>query len=150
TGKKLRVTFNYRYAPAFTKLRELVMQGVVGRPLNVDLSWLLDTSHGADYFRRWHREKENSGGLLVHKATHHFDLVNWWIGSYPQSVGAMGALVFYGRDAAEKRGERYDYARYTDEPAARRDPFALDLHSKEVFEGLYLAAEEETGYVRDL
>lgn len=29
--------------------------------------------------RRWHREKQNSGGLLVHKATHHFDLVNWWI-----------------------------------------------------------------------
>ncbi|NLG55020.1 MAG: Gfo/Idh/MocA family oxidoreductase, partial [Rhodococcus sp.] len=72
TGKKLGVTFNYRYAPAFTKLRELVMQRVVGRPLSVDLSWLLDTYHGADYFRRWHREKHNSGGLLVHKATHHF------------------------------------------------------------------------------
>ena len=41
TGKKLRVTFNYRYAPAFTKLRELLVQGVVGRPLNVDFSWLL-------------------------------------------------------------------------------------------------------------
>ena len=77
TGKSLRVTFNYRYAPAYTKFRELVMQGVVGRPLAVDFSWMLDTSHGADYFRRWHREKHNSGGLLVHKATHHFDLVNW-------------------------------------------------------------------------
>ena len=41
--------------------------------------WLLDTRHGADYFRRWHRNKNNSGGLMVHKATHHFDLVNWWM-----------------------------------------------------------------------
>jgi predicted dehydrogenase len=71
TGKALRVTFNYRYSPTYTKYRQLLMQGVIGRPLAVDFAWLLDTSHGADYFRRWHREKQNSGGLLVHKATHH-------------------------------------------------------------------------------
>src|SRR2546429_7588357 len=52
TGKSLRVSFNYRYAPAYTRFRELVMQGIVGKPLSVDFSWLLDTSHGADYFRR--------------------------------------------------------------------------------------------------
>ena len=26
TGRKLRVTFNYRYTPGYTKMRELVMQ----------------------------------------------------------------------------------------------------------------------------
>lgn len=149
TGRRLRVAFNYRYAPAYTRFREVIASGAVGTPLAVDFSWLLDTSHGADYFRRWHREKHNSGGLLVHKATHHFDLVNWWIGSYPVSVSAMGGLLFYGREAAEARGEHYEYRRYTDVAAAAGDPFALDLHSKEVFEGLYLAAEEETGYLRD-
>lgn len=61
TGRSLRVTFNYRYAPAYTCFRQLVMDGAVGRPLAVDFSWILDTSHGADYFRRWHRAKENSG-----------------------------------------------------------------------------------------
>jgi predicted dehydrogenase len=76
TGRSLRVTFNYRYAPAYTIFRKLLMEGTIGQPLSVAFSWLLDTSHGADYFRRWHREKQNSGGLLVHKATHHFDLVN--------------------------------------------------------------------------
>jgi predicted dehydrogenase len=149
TGKSLRVTFNYRYAPAYTKLRELLMQGAVGRPLAVDFSWLLDTSHGADYFRRWHREKHNSGGLLVHKATHHFDLVNWWIDSYPQSVFALGDLKFYGQENAEARGEHYDYKRYTGEPHAKTDPFALFLDEKDVFRGLYMAAEAETGYLRD-
>jgi predicted dehydrogenase len=149
TGKSLRVTFNYRYAPAYTKLRELLMQGAVGRPLAVDFSWLLDTSHGADYFRRWHREKHNSGGLLVHKATHHFDLVNWWIDSYPQSVFALGDLKFYGQENAAARGEHYDYKRYTGEPEAQADPFALFLDEKEVFRGLYMAAEAETGYLRD-
>jgi predicted dehydrogenase len=149
TGKSLRVTFNYRYAPAYTRLREVIMAGAVGRPLCVDFSWLLDTSHGADYFRRWHREKQNSGGLLVHKATHHFDLVNWWIDSYPESVFALGDLKFYGRENAEARGEHYSYERYTNVPEAANDPFALSLNDQEVFCGLYLAAEAETGYLRD-
>ena len=65
---------------------------------------MLDTSHGADYFRRWHREKDKSGGLLVHKSTHHFDLVNWWLASSPKTVFAMGGLRFYGRENAEGRG----------------------------------------------
>ncbi|WP_126628363.1 Gfo/Idh/MocA family oxidoreductase [Dictyobacter alpinus] len=149
TGKSLRVTFNARYEPIHTRFRELLLQGVVGKPLAVDFSWMLDVRHGADYFRRWHREKQYSGGLLVHKATHHFDLVNWWIDSYPQAVFAMGALQFYGKKNAEERGERYSYDRYTDVPEATHDPFALSLHAKEENRGLYLAAEEETGYLRD-
>jgi predicted dehydrogenase len=149
TGRSLRVTFNYRYAPAYTQFRELVMNGAVGRPLLVDFSWILDTSHGADYFRRWHRQKENSGGLLVHKATHHFDLVNWWIDSYPQDVFALGALQFYGAQNAAARGEHYPYTRYTGVPEAQNDPFALFLNQKEALHGLYLEAEAETGYIRD-
>ncbi len=149
TGRSLRVTFNYRYAPAYTALRDVIMRGVIGRPLAVDFSWLLDTSHGADYFRRWHREKGNSGGLLVHKSTHHFDLVNWWIDSYPQQVFALADLLFYGKTNAEARGEHYPYQRYTGEQAAKDDPFALFLDEKEMFRGLYVNAEAETGYLRD-
>ena len=149
TGQSLRVTFNYRYAPAYTQFRQLVLDGEVGRPLAVDFSWILDTSHGADYFRRWHREKENSGGLLVHKATHHFDLVNWWVDAYPTQVFAMGGLNFYGQENANGRGEQYSYTRYTGVPEAQNDPFALFLTSKAALKGLYLDAEAETGYIRD-
>jgi predicted dehydrogenase len=149
TGHSLRVTFNYRYAPAYTRFRQLVIDGAVGQPLAVDFSWMLDTSHGADYFRRWHREKYHSGGLLVHKATHHFDLVNWWIDSYPINVFAMGDLNFYGQENAAARGEHYSYTRYTGVPEAQEDPFALFLTSKQALRGLYLDAEQETGYIRD-
>lgn len=149
SGKSLRVTFNYRYAPAYTKVREVVASGVIGRLLSVNFMWLLDTRHGADYFRRWHREKENSGGLLVHKATHHFDLINWWLGSHPKEVFAMGDLLFYGKVNAEARGETYRYKRYTGEAAAKDDPFALFLNKNEAMKGLYLEAEAETGYLRD-
>ena len=158
TGRKLRVTFNMRYAPMVAKVKEVMASGVIGTPRMVMLNWNLDTRHGADYFRRWHREKDKSGGLLVHKSTHHFDMINWWIDSYPKTVYAQGDLAFYGRAAAAKRGERYSYHRYTGEPAAKGDPFALFLDQNHDDDpnlpvgkdaGLYLNAEKETGYIRD-
>lgn len=149
TGRRLRVTFNYRYMPMATKVRQLIMEGAVGKPLHVDFSWVLDTSHGADYFRRWHREKDKSGGLLVHKSTHHFDLVNWWIASFPEEVFAMGHLGFYGRANALARGEAYAYDRYTGVAEAEGDPFALPLDRNAHLQKLYLEAEADSGYIRD-
>ena len=111
TGKHLRVTFNYRYAPHNSLVRELIMKDTIGKVQQVHFEWTLNTSHGADYFRRWHRDKRNSGGLLVHKSTHHFDLVNFWLDTYPDTVYAMGGLKFYGRENAEERGITKFYTR---------------------------------------
>lgn len=149
TGKKLRVTFNYRYAPYNSKIRELVMDGTIGDVKQVHFEWFLNTAHGADYFRRWHRDKRNSGGLLVHKSTHHFDLVNFWLGTYPESVYALGDLKFYGKENAEERGITKFYTRAHGNEYAKNDPFALIMEGNEQLEGLYLNAEHEDGYIRD-
>ena len=149
TGRKLRVTFNYRYAPHNTKVRELIMDDTIGDVQSVHFEWLLNTEHGADYFRRWHRDKRNSGGLLVHKATHHFDLVNFWLGSQPKTVFAMGGLMFYGRENAEKRGVTRFYTRAHGSGAVGTDPFALDMAGNPQLKGMYLDAEGDDGYIRD-
>ncbi|HMN31341.1 MAG TPA: Gfo/Idh/MocA family oxidoreductase, partial [Caldilineaceae bacterium] len=149
TGRKLLVTFNYRYSPIATTVRQQLAAGKIGRPLHVNFQWVLDTFHGADYFRRWHREKDKSGGLLVHKATHHFDLINWWLDSYPKQVFALGDLLFYGRQNAAARGEHYSYDRYTGQAEAAKDPFALRLDASSTLRSLYLEAEKDTGYLRD-
>jgi predicted dehydrogenase len=149
TGRKLTVTFNYRYAPRNSQIRQLLAEGAIGDVLSVHFEWLLDTNHGADYFRRWHRDKRNSGGLLVHKATHHFDLINWWIQSVPETVFGFGALQFYGRENAEQRGEPRSYTRAHGSPDAKDDPFALHLADHDELRELYLNAEHEDGYFRD-
>lgn len=149
TGRKLRVTFNYRYAPHNTKIREIIMNGTIGEVLSVNFEWLLNTEHGADYFRRWHRDKRNSGGLLVHKSTHHFDLMNFWLDSKPEIVYAMGDLRFYGKENAEKRGITQFYQRAYGSKAAENDPFALHLDRNEHLKKMYLDAEDEDGYQRD-
>ena len=63
TGRDLKVTFNYRYAPFKTKIKELLKSNIIGEIHSVEFRWYLDTVHGADYFRRWHSNKQNSGGL---------------------------------------------------------------------------------------
>ncbi|OAS87954.1 MULTISPECIES: Gfo/Idh/MocA family oxidoreductase [Metabacillus] len=149
TGKEVRVAFNYRYAPHNTKIRELIMNDVIGQVNSVHFEWALDTQHGADYFRRWHRDKRNSGGLLVHKSTHHFDLVNFWLDTKPEIVYASGGLRFYGRENAESRGVTQFYQRAYGSEYAKDDPFAIDLESNEHLTAMYLDAEKEDGYQRD-
>lgn len=95
---KVIVTFNYRYSPFHRKIKEMIIEGKIGRVTSVDLNWYIDTFHGASYFRRWNRNRELSGGLSVHKSTHHFDLVNWWLNQKPEEVFAFGQLNYYGPD----------------------------------------------------
>lgn len=149
TGRRVTVSFNYRYARRNARVRELLDEGVIGDVLSVHFEWLLDTNHGADYFRRWHRDKRNSGGLMVHKASHHFDLVNWWLRARPETVFGFGRLAFYGRDNAEARGMTRFYDRAFGSDTARTDPFALHLESDPRLRALYLDAEHEDGYLRD-
>ena len=149
TGRRVTVSFNYRYARRNARVRELLDDGVIGDVQSVHFEWLLDTKHGADYFRRWHRDKRNSGGLMVHKASHHFDLVNWWLRARPETVFGFGRLAFYGRDNAEARGVTRFYDRAFGSETARTDPFALHLEADAGLKALYLDAEHEDGYLRD-
>lgn len=149
TGRKVAVTFNYRYAPARTQIKEMLVSGVIGEVVAVDFSWHLDRVHGADYFRRWHRYKDRSGGLLVHKSTHHFDLVNWWLASVPESVSAQGRRVFYTPQTADAMGLQGRSERCHTCPAFERCELRMDLEQDEKLRALYLEAEELDGYHRD-
>ncbi|GAA1976084.1 Gfo/Idh/MocA family oxidoreductase [Isoptericola halotolerans] len=149
TGRDLTMTFNYRYSPRNSALREVIASGEIGKVLSVHFDWSLDTVHGADYFRRWHREKVNNGGLLVHKSSHHFDLVNWWIDDVPVRVFASGGRRFYGDDAAHAQG----YEPTGGERALNAegvDPWALDMAKDPYLGELYgPEAQAHDGYVRN-
>ncbi len=108
----------------------------------------LDRCHGADYFRRWHRHKANSGGLLVHKATHHFDMVNWWLSSVPEQVYASGSRKFYTPQTAVRYGLTYRGERCLDCADADKCPFYIDLRHGDLKQ-LYLKNEHHDGYYRD-
>ncbi len=143
TGRRVDVAFNYRFAPTSRKIRELLAAGRIGTVTSVDFHWYLDTVHGADYFRRWHAYRRNSGTLFVHKATHHFDLLNWWIDADPVRVFAQGALRKYGA-AGPYRGTRCKGCAHAGECE-----FYLDIGKDPWLDALYEAPAAEDGYVRD-
>lgn len=139
----LIVTFNYRYSPYRSHMKKLLQEGIIGEVTMVEFHWYLDTTHGADYYRRWHRNKHNSGSLLVHKATHHFDLVNWWLDSYPREVFARGTKRFY-RPETFGYSSRCQNCELTDECN-----FFMDMSASDKLTALYREAEKEDGYIRD-
>lgn len=143
SGNPIIVTFNYRFAPRHDRIKQILMSGELGRVVAVSFDWHLDTQHGADYFRRWHRLKENSGSLLVHKASHHFDLINWWLDAEPVEVAAQGGLRRYG-----KNGDfRHSHCRPC--PHKGRCDFHRDITSSERLTKLYIGPESYDGYHRD-
>ncbi len=149
TGRNLRVTFNYRYSPPRTQVKDILMSGEVGDILSVDFHWLLNTHHGADYFRRWHSQKKNSGGLMVHKASHHFDLVNWWLSAMPKQVHASGKREFYTEKMARRFGLQGAHERCHTCPEKDKCGFYFDLAADRNLKALYLDQEKHDGYFRD-
>ena len=143
TGGRIDVAFNYRFAPTARAVKELLRSGAIGDIVSVDFHWYLDVQHGTDYFRRWHAERANSGSLFVHKATHHFDLLNWYLESDPDEVFARGALVHFGRNGPF-RGKRCR----TCEHASACD-YHFDLAKRPWLDMLYEVPSEEDGYFRD-
>jgi predicted dehydrogenase len=142
-GRAIVVTFNYRYAPKHRKIKELLQEGAIGRVTSVDFSWYLDTSHGADYFRRWHRLRARSGSLWVHKASHHFDLVNWWLDADPVEVSAFGSLQRYGKQGP------YRHANCRPCPHKGQCAFHFDMTKDPRLMALYAGCESADGYLRD-
>jgi predicted dehydrogenase len=148
-NRHVRVLFNYRYSPPRTQVKDLLMSNAIGDIMSVDFHWLLNTLHGADYFRRWHSHKETSGGLMIHKATHHFDLVNWWLGSEPEIVQAYGKREFYTPTMAKRLGLESHHERCLTCPEKTKCTFYLDIGADANFKELYLDNEKYDGYFRD-
>ncbi len=98
----LTVAHNYRYTVTNQKIKELLLQDKIGRIVNVEFVYNLDTEHGSSYFYRWNRVREKSGGLSIHKSVHHMDFINWLVCSVPETVFAFGGLNYYGANGAHR------------------------------------------------
>lgn len=143
SGKNLIVGFNYRWSPYSTKIKELLANNSIGKLTSVDFNWYLNTYHGASYFRRWHGLKSEGGTLWVHKSTHHFDLLNWWINSDPEEVFAYGDLEHYGKNGPF-RGDKCRTC-----PHKSNCDYYWDITKNEHLMNLYVDHEKHDGYIRD-
>jgi predicted dehydrogenase len=85
---------------------------------------------------------ENSGGMLVHKSTHHFDAMNWILDDEPVKVAAIGNQSFYGH-------EDKCFAEYCRVCPKQKECPSYFSQTGELDEELYFKAQHEDGYLRD-
>ncbi len=142
-GKRVIVTFNYRYPPYRAKMKELLMQGMIGDLTSVDFHWQIYHAHLQRYMMRWHGESNRGGTLWVHKATHHFDMANWFINSEPAQVQAYGSLERFG-SKGPFRGKNCRNCAHTD-----KCPYYWNINENNYLKRLYADNEHYDGYIRD-
>jgi predicted dehydrogenase len=143
SGKKVTVAFNYRHSVHAMQVKELLAANRIGKVTSVDFNWYLNVHHGADYFRRWHGFVNKGGSLWVHKATHHFDLLNWWLNSEPVEVSAYGALEHYGKNNPFRGTTCRGCEHKTN------CKFYWDINKDQRLVDLYVKNEQYDGYHRD-
>jgi predicted dehydrogenase len=84
----VQVGLEYRYMPPVARLAADVAAGVVGRPRMVAIR-----EHRFPFLHKvgdWNRHSVNTGGTLVEKCCHFFDLMNLLIAERPERVMASG------------------------------------------------------------
>ncbi len=143
SGKRIITTFNARYGKSSEEIKKIISSGVLGKIISAEFEEYLDISHGASYFRRWHGKKRYSGSLLVHKASHHFDQMNWWLDADPEIVHAFGSVSFYGKNNA------YRHSHCRGCPFSSQCDFYWDITKNQHMMDLYVHCEKEDGYRRD-
>jgi len=143
TGKKVTTTFNARHGNSDEEIKRILLSEELGPIISCSYEEFLNVDHGASYFRRWHGKKKFSGSLLCHKASHHFDQMNWWLDAEPVEVHAFGKVAFYGKNNAF-RSDHCRECQFSDQC-----DFYWDITTDPRAMELYVACEDEDGYHRD-
>ncbi len=134
----LMIGHELRYSPFFQKIKELVDAGEIGTPRMV---W---TREFRGPFQKksqdWIQDARRSGGMLVDKNCHHFDLMNWWVGARPKRVAAFGGLAMNRVIEGEHQVNDHSTVNFEYENGVRGTlqicMFALDFPNEELEMGI--------------
>ena len=89
SNRVLMIGHELRYSAYFAKIKLLIDRGAVGTP---HMTWCKEfRGPFQPKSRDWIQDRRKSGGCLVDKNCHHFDLMNWWLDARPKHVSAFGS-----------------------------------------------------------
>jgi predicted dehydrogenase len=92
SGVIAAVGFNYRHHPAHLRARALLKQGRIGKVVAVQSVFC---EHGTpDTMPAWKQRRQSGGGVLLDLASHHVDLLRWFL---DDEVAAVDARIASGR-----------------------------------------------------
>lgn len=116
----LQVGHQYRYAPLYYKVKDIISKGYLGTVSQIDCRW----DRNADWRRpvpepslekqiNWRLYKAYSGGLVAELLSHQIDFINWAFESLPSSFQATGGIDVF-KDGRETYDNVQVMVRYED------------------------------------
>ena len=100
SGKLFATGFVLRYSLLYRKAYELLNSGKFGKLLAVDASENITPDHGGYIMCNWRRKSSIAGPHILEKCCHDLDLIEWFAGSLPSRVYAMGGRDFFKSENA--------------------------------------------------
>ncbi len=91
-GKVLMVGQQMRYHMHLNRMRRLIDEGRIGTP---QMMWLKEFRNPFPATMQWAFDKSRSGGAVVEKSCHHFDVFTWMLGTPPVRVLASGGQAVH-------------------------------------------------------
>lgn len=99
----LMVALQSRYNKIYTRIRNLLDGGTIGRVMNIDCAENIGYWHFLlAYVRGIHHRTDLSHSFLLAKGVHDLDLVNWYAGAPVKQVSSFGSLSFFNEENAPK------------------------------------------------
>lgn len=128
-ANKVFVGFVLRYTPFFQHLSSLLRGGAVGQLLAIDADENLSQSITSGFFRAWRRDDRLSGGFMVEKCCHDFDIFNFLIGHRVTKVFSIAKRThFIPRPLSEQ------HQRFAPDNIRNLALDYADIHTKQIFE----------------
>lgn len=125
-GKYITLGFVLRYNRFYEAMKQLVEEGHIGKLVQV-VAMDSVCKGGEYYFHDWHRVYKNTGGLLLQKAVHSIDIVNWMVGAKPVKVYALGSLEYFGGEEDNEKRCFNCEKKHTCKEYVDRDDLAIDF-----------------------
>ncbi len=102
------VGFVLRYTAFYSRIAEIAASGELGTILAIDADENLGTELTGLFHKSWRRRDDLSGGFLLEKCCHDFDILNWLIGSAPDRAYAIGKRTHFVPGTTQERQARFD------------------------------------------
>ena len=101
TGCRALVCHMLRYAPAYTKIAELIESGAIGKLISINAIEQVGYFHQAQAFVRgyWRREQD-SAPMILAKCSHDLDLIQYYANSTCETLSSIGELTHFTEENA--------------------------------------------------
>jgi predicted dehydrogenase len=139
TNSNLQFLISYplRYVSHYMRIKKLIDSNEIGDIISLEFNEILNFEHGSAIMGNWRRDEGLSGGHLLEKCCHDFDIVNSLVGSLPQKVASFGGLNMFKK----KNNKLFKYVKLKEYFVRNKNPINPFLSNKSVVDNQVVIME---------